>query len=219
MRTKANPFSALVLPLRLLGAAVFLYAFLRMLATPELTLIAIAVIGSLLWQAGTAAQETSPLYRRLEAVAVKKIMRMRPVRVRSSMSIARFRREHPHLSSDAFIITTQDGYDAGVVMPEAISHGPDESSRHATVGEFAQPISYVDALRLGDPTLEAFMHFRKRDDAFLPVLDRRDALVGVVTPPDLNRWLSSNHQPGIQRRMPDTSSEVISRTREQKLAA
>src|SRR5688572_3195085 len=114
MRTKANPFSALVLPLRLLGAAVFLYAFLRMLVTPELTLIAIAVIGSLLWQAGTAAQETSPLHRRLEAVAVKKIMRMRPVRVRSSMSIARFRREHPDLSSDAFIITTQDGYDAGI---------------------------------------------------------------------------------------------------------
>jgi hypothetical protein len=219
MRARANPFSALVLPLRLIGAAVFLYALVRMLATPDLTLIGIALIGSLLWQAGTAAQETSPLYRRLESTEVKTIMRMRPVRVRSSMSISHFRREHPHLRADAFIITTQDGYDAGVVMPEAIGHGSDGDWPVASVGEFARPISYVDALRLSDPILDAFVRFRDRDDAFLPVLDRRDSLAGFVTAPDLDRWVHSNHLPGIQRSTRETSGEIISRKGEEKLAA
>ena len=95
---------------------------------------------------------------------------------------------------DAIVITTEAGYDAGIVMPETIRHGAHGSSGRSTVGELAKPISYVDALRPGDPVLDAFLHFRKWDDEFLLVLDRRDSVAGVVTRADLNRWLTPDHR-------------------------
>jgi hypothetical protein len=175
----------------MIGIAALLYAFVRMLAAPDLTLIVIAVVGSLLWQASTVVEEHSPLYRRLASATIKDIMRNRPVRVRSWMSVGRLRSEHPEIPSNVFIITTQDGYDAGIVTPEDLSRVSDEMGRYTSVAQLAHPIGYVHGLRLEDPVLEAFLRFRKSDDTLLPVLDRREDLAGVVTREDIDRWLSN----------------------------
>lgn len=196
MWLRANPFSALVLPLRLSAVAVLLYSFVTMLTTPDIAVVAVVLVGLCFWMAGTLAQESSALYRRLKSLAAGKIARKRIVRVRSTLSIAEFLKEYPDLGSDAIVITTEAGYDAGIVMPETIRHGAHGSSGRSTVGELAKPISYVDALRPGDPVLDAFLHFRKWEDEFLLVLDRRDAIAGVVAKPDLNRWVTpDNHRP------------------------
>ena len=185
-------FSKWVLPLRLFGVAVLLYAFARMLAAPDATLIIFAVVGSLLWQAGTAAEEHSPLYRRLNSTAVKHIMRTLPVRVRSWTSVSRFRSEHPARGPDAFIITTQDGFDAGVLTSDELSRVPDDVARYTSVSELAHPLNYVDGLRMDDPVLDAFLRFKRGHYAFLPILGGGDALAGVVTAQDIGRWLHNN---------------------------
>ena len=192
----ANPFSALVLPLRVFGVAAFLYAFVRILAAPDLTSIVIAILGSLLWQAGTAAEEHSHLYRRLESTTLGQIMRTRPVRVPSWMPDSQFRSEHPDIGTDNFIVMTQDGYDAGIVTPGEMNHVPDGALSYSAVGQIAHPLSYVHALRPEDSVLEAFLDFRRSGHVFLPILNRRDALAGIVTAQDVHRWLNWNgHAP------------------------
>jgi hypothetical protein len=187
-----SPFSPWVLPLRVVGVAVFLYAIFRMFAAPDLTLLVIALIGSLLWQAGTVAEERSRLYRRLHSTPVKDIMRTLPVRARSWIPVLRFRSDHPALGPDAFIITTQDGYDAGVLTPEELSAVPNELARDTPLAHLARPLSYVQALREDDPALEAFLELKRTQDAFLPVLKGGGALTGIVTAQHIDRWLQDN---------------------------
>jgi hypothetical protein len=210
-----NPFSAWVLPLRLLGIAAFLYAFVRLLVTPDLTLIVVAIIGSLLWQAGTAAEEHSPLYRRLESTAVREIMRTRPIRVRSWIPILRFKSEHPNLSSTVFIVTVRDGYDTGVSTPEELSLVSDEAVRYTSVGQFAHPLSYVDGLRPDDPVLEAFLRFRRTDAGFVPVLGEGEVLAGVIARHDLDEWLKNRARAAGPLHLVLAENETI----EKKLAA
>lgn len=38
--------------------------------------------------------------------------------------------------SDTFMITTQDGYDAGLLTPEDLSRVPDEAARHNGSGDW-----------------------------------------------------------------------------------
>jgi hypothetical protein len=186
-----SPFSAWVLPLRLLGISAFVYAFVRMLAAPDLTLIVVGILGSLLWQAGTAAEEHSPLYRRPASTTVRKVMRTRPIKARSWVSVFDYKSEHPGSNPDAFIITTQGGYEAGILTPEELSRVPEGAVRHTSVGQLAHPVSYVDGLGFDDPILEVFLHFRRSNAAVVPVLDEREALAGVLERQDLDKWLKA----------------------------
>jgi hypothetical protein len=163
-----------------------------MFAAPDMTLLVVALIGALLWQAGTVAEERSRLYRRLDSTPVKDIMRTLPVRARSWMSARRFRNEHPALGPEAFIITTQDGYDAGALTPEELSDVPAEMARQMPLAHVARPLSYVQALREDDTVLEAFLSLKRTQDGFLPVLERGGALAGIVTVQDIDRWLQNN---------------------------
>jgi hypothetical protein len=187
-----SPFSRWVLPLRVFGVAVFLFAFVKMLVAPDLTLLVITIVGALLWQAGTAAEEQSALYRRLESTAVKDMMRTLPVRVRSWTSVSRFRNEHAALGGDAFIIATQDGYDAGVLTPEELGRVSDNIAAYTSISQLAHPLTYVDGLRVDDPLLEAFIRLKRGPHALLPILGGGDAVAGVITAQDIERWLHKN---------------------------
>ena len=180
--------------LRLLGSALILYAFLKILAAPELLSIAIALSGAMIWQAATAVERHSPIHKRLASAALKEIMRTRTVRVESSRSISQFRSEHSGLSSDAFIVATQDGYDTGITTPEELNNVPPETLRNVTVGQVAHPLVYVSGLRSDDQVLEAFVRLKQSKHSLLPVLDGRETLVGVVTTGDVDEWLHHHGQ-------------------------
>ena len=186
-----SPFSFWALPFRLIGAVVVAYAFIRMLLTPDLTMLALAILGSFLWQASTAVEERSARFRQLQRTPIRDIARTRLLKVPSWTSIAQFRSQHPALGRDAFIVATQDGYDAGVVTPEDLYSVPADEAPYVSVGQIARPITYVDSLRLQDPVLEVYLRFHRERGALLSVLDNRDALAGIVTRSDVEQWLDN----------------------------
>jgi len=186
-----SPFSFWVLPFRLIGAAVFAYAFIRMLLTPDLTMLALAILGSLLWQSGTAVEEYSARFRQLQNTPIRDIARTQLLKAPSWTSIARFRDQHPALERGTFVVTTQGRYDTGVVAPEDLYSVPADEARYVSVGQMARPITYVDSLRLQDPVLEVYLRFRRERPAVFSVLDNRDALAGIVTRSDVEEWLNN----------------------------
>jgi hypothetical protein len=115
-----------------------------------------------------------------------------------------------------FIVSTQDGYDAGVVTPEDLYNVPVDEARYVSVGQMARPISYIDSLRLHDPVLEVFLRFHRKRGAALSVLDNRHALAGMVTRSDVEQWL--NNPSSVIRRAPDAPSRYAG-TADRKLAA
>jgi hypothetical protein len=185
-----------------------------MLVILDFIMLGVAIVGSLLWQAGMVIEEHSALFRRLAGTPIRDIARTRSLKVPSWISVASFHREHPVVGSDIFIITTRDGYDAGVVTVEDLySVSPNEAS-YVSLGRLAKTISYVDALRFEDPILEAFLGFRSKDPGILSVLDKRGTLGGIVTQSDVDHWLND---PRIHR-VQDAVSTCES-TSNQKLAA
>ena len=209
-----SPFSVWVLPFRVAGVVVFLYAFIRMLVTPDLTMLGVAIVASLLWQAGTAIEEHSALFRRSEGTPIRDITRTRSLKAPSWISVARFHREHPVVGWGTFITTTEDGYDAGVVTPEEIYSVSANEAPYVSLGQLAKPISYVDALRFEDPILGAFLGFRSKSPAVLSVLDTRGALGGIVTRSDVDHWLNNRRIHRVHDAAPTCES-----TSNEKLAA
>ena len=209
-----SPFSVWVLPFRVTGAVVFLYAFIRMLVTPDLTILAITIVGSLLWLTGTAIEERSALFRRMEETPIRDVARTRLLKVPAWTSVARFHREHPVVSSDTFVITTQDRYDAGIVTPEELYRVSANEAAYVSLGQLAKPISFVDALRFEDSVLEAFLRFRSNNRWVLSVLDKRGAFGGLVTRSDVDRWSNNLRIQRVRDAAPARES-----TSNQKLAA
>jgi CBS-domain-containing membrane protein len=76
--------------------------------------------------------------------------------------------------------------------PEELSRLRDEPAQHTSVAQVARPLGCVHGLRLEDPVLEAFLRLRQSDHRFLPVLDRPEALAGIVTSHDIERWFHNN---------------------------
>lgn len=50
----------------------------------------------------------------------------------------------------------------------------------------------MQGFRLEDPVLEAFLRLRQSDHRLLPVLDGPEALAGIVTSHDIERWFHNN---------------------------
>jgi CBS-domain-containing membrane protein len=187
-----------------------------MLLTPDLTMLALALLGSLFWQAGTAVEEHSARFRRLEGTPIGDIARTRSLTVPSWTSVARFRIQHPAVGRDTFIVTRDDGYDVGVVTPEDLYSLPTDEAVYVPVGQIAQPISSIDAFRLDDPVLEVFLWFHRTGRAILSVLDNNNALTGIVTRSDVAQCL--NNASGIIRRVHNVAPKCAS-TAGRKLAA
>ena len=199
-----SPFSFWVLPFRLVGALVMAYAFIRMLLTPDLTILALAIVGSLFWQAATAVEEHSARYRRLEGTPIRDIARTRALKVPSWTSVADLRSQQPALGRDTFIIVTQDGNDSGVVAPEELYSVPANDAASMSAGRLARPISDVDSFRLEDSILEVYLRFHRKRRAVLSVVDNSDILKGMVTRSDVEQWLNSPSS--LNRRAHDQAS-------------
>jgi hypothetical protein len=118
MRFLQSPFSKWVMPLRLAGGAIILCGLIRIVAAPDFTAIAVAVGGSLVWQAGTLLEERSPLFRRLEDTPVNGVMRPCLIPVASWWTLAKMRSQFPTVDDQSFFVTTENGYLTGVALPE-----------------------------------------------------------------------------------------------------
>ena len=196
-----SPFSFWVLPFRLIGALVMAYAFIRMLFAPDLAILALAIVGSIFWQAGTAVQEHSARYRRLEGTPIRDIARTRALKVPSWTSVADLRSQQPALGRDTFIIVTQDGNDSGFIAPEDLYSVPADEAASMSAGRLARPISWVDSFRLEDSILEVYLRFHRKRPAVLSIVDNSDSLKGIVTRSDVEQWV--NNPSSLKRRAHD----------------
>src|SRR5688572_7162729 len=79
--------------------------------------IVIAIIGSLVWQVGTALEERSSLFRRLDKTPVGNIMRTERLPVPSWWTLAKVRRQFATSGKLRFLVTMPDGFESGVALP------------------------------------------------------------------------------------------------------
>jgi len=181
MRFLHSPFSNWVMPLRLAGAALMVYGFIRMIVVTDFTAIAVVVAGSLVWQVGTLLEERSPLFLRLENTPVSGVMRSRFVPVASWWTLAKLRSQFPTMDDQSFFVTTENGYLTGVALPEWIWEASNDDARYRRMEEISRPIEYVHAVRQDDAALVAFSRMESLRLNHLSVTDARETLVGVVT--------------------------------------
>jgi len=181
MRFLHSPFSNWVMPLRLAGGAITVYGLIRMMAVADFTAIAMAVAGSLVWQAGTLLEERSPLFLRFANTPVSKVMRSRFVPVASWWTLAKMRSQFPTIDDQSFFVTTENGYLTGVALSEWIWGASNDEARYRRMEEISRPIEYVDAVRQDDTALAAFSRMKLLRRNHLSVTDARETLVGVIT--------------------------------------
>jgi signal-transduction protein with cAMP-binding, CBS, and nucleotidyltransferase domain len=181
MRYPRSPFCKWVLPVRLAGSITILSGFLYLLAALDFIGIAVVLLGSFTWQAGTFLEERSPSFRLLQKLSVGQLMRSRPIAVGSTWTIAKVRATFNVSDDESFYLTMQDGYPSGIVLPDYICSVSNDEARRQTMAVMAHPITFSDAIRQRDTALDAFnlMERLRRDQ--LPVKDEREQLVGVIT--------------------------------------
>ena len=142
-----NPFNPWTLPTRCFAAVIMAYGFSRILMTADAAGIVIAVVGSLVWQVGTALEERSSLFRRLDKTPVGSIMRIDRFPVPSWWTLAKVRKQFAAFGKLRFLVTMHDGFESGVALPQQVLAINEPEAPFVPIGVLAQPISRVNAVR------------------------------------------------------------------------
>jgi signal-transduction protein with cAMP-binding, CBS, and nucleotidyltransferase domain len=210
MRRLTNRFSMWVMPLRLLGSIVMLYGFIRIVTIPDAIGFAIGLLGALAWQAATAFEESSPLFRRLTAVTVRQAMATKPITVSSWWKVPDIRQRFGVLGNDSFFLVSQDGYLSGIAMPDDVYQVSSEDARSLSIGQLARPISHVNAVRTQDTLLDAFSRLESSRIEHVPVFDERGTLAGVITRRHIADCLQNGAEASSNTRVLDSAGERAS---------
>lgn len=177
------------MPIRLIGAFIVIYGFIRVFSAADPLGIVIAVAGSLVWQAGMFFEMRSMMFQRLQNASVETLMRSRPITVNNELTVAKVRGQFPAVDSSFFFLMKQDGYLSGIALPEWLNQVPDEEARYVSMALIAHPISYSNSVRRHDTALEAFRRMDLLQWNYLPVTDVNKNLVGVITREQIAQFL------------------------------
>src|SRR5688572_23858107 len=110
MRYLRSPFCKWVMPVRLVGVVIVLYGFARIFTATDAAGIAIALLGSLVWQGGILLEEQSSSFQLLRNMSVGKLMKAHRIAVAGSWPLAKVRTSLPAIDDESFFVTMQDGY-------------------------------------------------------------------------------------------------------------
>ena len=113
----SSSFSRWVLPVRLIGLATGLLGLSIVVVEAGATGIVVAVVGFLVWQAGTLLEERSTEFRRLNGTPARDVMLTERIDVQSWLKVARVRERFLDASEQTFFVALQDGYESGIVLP------------------------------------------------------------------------------------------------------
>jgi hypothetical protein len=91
MRYLRSPFCRWVMPTRLMSLAIILYGFARILAAMDPIGIAIALLGSFVWQGASILERRSYPFQLLQNTSVEKLMRAHHTAVAGSWTLAKVR--------------------------------------------------------------------------------------------------------------------------------
>jgi CBS domain-containing protein len=182
-----------VLPVQLIGLGIGLIGFLQIIAASDERGIVVAVIGSLIWQGGTLLKERSPLFRLLSTTPARDVMRTERVEVPCWLKVGKVAEQLSASKDQSFFVTMQDGHESGITLPEQIRTASEDDSHYMPVGQFAQQISYVDSIRDDESLLASLTRMERGRHDYVPVLDDREHLVGVVTRVELAKFLSTHN--------------------------
>jgi CBS-domain-containing membrane protein len=197
MRFLRSPFSQWVMPMRILAVLIVLYGFIRIFSAADAAGIIIAIVGSLVWQAGMFFEMRSSMFQRLQNASVESMMRTHAIVVDNESRVAKLVGQFPATDVDYFFVTEQNGYMSGIVLPEWLNQVSKDEARHLSVALIARPITYSNAMRKHDTALAAFRSMELLRRNYLPVLDLRDRLVGVITRERLAKF--SRNPAGLTR--------------------
>jgi hypothetical protein len=181
-----SSFSKWAPPLRLLGLLIGLFGFMQITIDSDPAGIVVGVIGSLVWQAGMLVEECSPpRFRILSTTTACDAMRSERIDIPGWWRVVTVHERFPTLSDQAFFVVIQDGYESGIALPEQLAEVRADDARYLPVAQIAKAISYVDAIRDDTLLLSAFSALEQRRRDYVPVLDAREHIVGVVTRKEL----------------------------------
>ena len=83
----------------------------------------------------------------------------------SSWTVAKARDRFSCPTEEAFFVTTQDGYESGIALPEQLREFLESEASQLLLGQTARAIRYVDAIRDIDPLFVALNYMeRHRSD-------------------------------------------------------
>ena len=184
----SSSFSRWVLPVRLIGLATGLLGLSIVVVEAGATGIVVAVVGFLVWQAGTLLEERSTEFRRLNGTPARDVMLTERIDVQSWLKVARVRERFLDASEQTFFVALQDGYESGIVLPAELRAVSEEDARYSPVGQVTQAIRDISSIREDDSLLVAFEEMERQCLPYVTVLSLSERLVGVVTSKDIARF-------------------------------
>ena len=181
----SSSFNRWVLPVRLIGLATGLLGLSFVVVAAGATGIVLAVVGSLIWQAGTLLEKRSAEFRRLNGTPARDVMLTERIDVQNWVKVAKVRERFLDANEQTFFVTLRDGYESGIVLPAQLRAVSEEDARYLPVGQVAQAISDISSIREDDSLLAAFEEMARHRLLYLTVLSLSERLVGVVTSKDI----------------------------------
>ena len=109
----------------------------------------------------------------------------------SSWTVAKVRDRFSCPTEEAFFVTTQDGYESGIALPEQLREFSESAASRLLLGQIARAIRYVDAIRDIDPLFAALNYIERHRSDYLTVLDSREYIVGVLRRKQLAKFLGN----------------------------
>jgi hypothetical protein len=184
-------FSQWVLPVRCIGLVICVVGFGRIVHSSDAMGILVAAIGSLVWQAGTLLKERSPFFRLVSTTLAREVMRTKRLDLPGHLIVAKLWERLGGLSEEMFFVTTQDGYQSGIVVSEQLCTMSRDDGHYMSVAQVAQPISCAESIRDDDSVLAALTEMERHRRDYVTVLDRYERLVGVLTRKEVARLVAS----------------------------
>jgi Zn-dependent protease len=186
------------------GAVLLGLGLLEVAVTGTIAGLWLAFIGWFIRSAATQEGEATVMMAALAGLRVADVMTPEPTAVPEELTVAELVQRLPWRAHAAYPTVGPDGRPRGVLLLSKVAAVPPGAEATTLLRDLAQPLTEETSARPDEPLTEAVNRLAPTGDGRFLVVDG-DALVGIVTPSDLNRVLRL-HGVGVPRSRPSASA-------------